>query len=58
MAPTIVQNLIISFTIFIIKIISKNLRITPEILKNNYDLSYKRGEFIFKNLKNILKKKK
>ena len=40
------------------KIISKNLRITPEILKNNYDLSYKRGEFIFKKFKKHFNKKK
>ena len=39
------------------KIISKNLKITFEILKNNYNLSYKRGEFIFKKFKNIFTKK-
>ncbi len=40
------------------KIISKNLRINQRILKNNYQLSFKRGEFIFKKFRKYFSKKK
>ena len=40
------------------KIISKNLKITPQILKNNFFLSYKRGEFIFRKFQKYFQKRK
>lgn len=40
------------------EVISKNLRITKKILNNNFKLSYKRGEYIFKKFQHHLKKKK
>ena len=40
------------------KIYTKNLKITPDILKNNFSLSFKRGEFIFKKFKKYFRKKK
>ena len=39
-------------------IISKNLKITKTILKNNYNLSFKRGKFIFEKYKKIIGSKK
>ena len=40
------------------KIISKNLKVNQQMLKDNFYLSFKRGEFIFKKFKKYFKKKK
>ena len=39
-------------------IISKNLKINKSILQNNYNLSFKRGQFLFKKYKKIIGSKK